>query len=126
LVRSLAGFLLKPEGGPGAREQLIEAWFAPGEKVAVHFRPAGETTYARADLEVPPLPKDAPPGQFRRRYSISLDAHGVLRLHAGEVPYWTTDDPSEMAAQPGRVLVRLLSPAPLSPDAQHDPFSGVH
>jgi hypothetical protein len=116
LIRVLAG-----GRGPGGQE--IDPWFEPGSRLAVHFRPAGADGFERATIDIPPAPGAA---NFRRRYVVSLDADGVLRLHVGEPPYWTATTPAEMAASPGRVLVRGLSQTRLPPNDQRNPFSGVH
>jgi hypothetical protein len=63
---------------------------------------------------------------FPRRYSLSLDDRGLIRIHLGEVPYWRTDSFAEWKGQPGRVLRRdlgLVQPPPLE---DRDPFCGKH
>jgi hypothetical protein len=59
-------------------------------------------------------------------YSLSVDDRGVVRLHLGEVPYWTTHDPLFWKDHEGSVLVCTPdSPRP-DQDLLLDPYSGVH
>jgi hypothetical protein len=63
---------------------------------------------------------------FPRRYSLSLDDRGDLRVHLGEIPYWKTESFDEWKGVPGRVLQRdlgLVQPPPLE---DRDPFCGKH
>jgi hypothetical protein len=63
---------------------------------------------------------------FPRRYSLSLDDRGDVRVHLGEVAYWKTESFDEWKRAPGRVLRRdvgMVLPPPLE---DRDPFCGKH
>lgn len=64
-------------------------------------------------------------GEYPLEYRVSLDQNGILRLHAGEVPYWTTESESGLKT-PGRVFTTSLVMQPIKVEAQRDPFSGIH
>ncbi len=64
-------------------------------------------------------------GEYPLEYRVSLDQNGILRLHAGEVPYWTTESESGLKT-PGRVYTTSLIMQPIKVEAQRDPFSGIH
>ena len=64
-------------------------------------------------------------GEYPLECRISLDQNGILRLHGGEVPYWTTESESGLKT-PGRVFTTSLAMQPIKAEAQRDPFSGIH
>jgi hypothetical protein len=71
------------------------------------------------------------PGQERvteypRRYRLTLDDAGILRVHLGEVPYWKTEDLQDWKSRPGRVLQRDLELVEPPARENRDPFCGVH
>jgi hypothetical protein len=59
------------------------------------------------------------------QYRVSLDDKGILRMHAGEVPYWTSKNP-ESLKQPGCVFQTQLELQPNEVDKERDPFCGIH
>ena len=64
--------------------------------------------------------------EYPRRYRVTLDEQGVLRVHLGEVPYWKTEDLQDWKAHPGRVLQRDLELVEPPARESRDPFCGVH
>jgi hypothetical protein len=106
--------------------------FDEGGRLAVHARPAGGGEWVHVgELRRPVDPRPPQPGQERvteypRRYRLTLDEHGVLRVHLGEVPYWKTDDLGDWKTRPGRVLQRDLELVEPPPRENRDPFCGVH
>ena len=64
--------------------------------------------------------------EYPRRYRLTLDDAGVLRVHLGEVPYWKTEDLGDWKARPGRVLQRDLELVEPPARENRDPFCGVH
>jgi hypothetical protein len=64
--------------------------------------------------------------EYPRRYYLTLDEHGVLRVHLGEVPYWKTEDLLDWKDRPGRVLQRDLELVEPPPRENRDPFCGAH
>lgn len=59
------------------------------------------------------------------QYRVSLDQQGILRMHAGEVPYWSSTNP-ECLQQPGWVFRAELELQPNDVDRERDPFCGIH
>lgn len=59
------------------------------------------------------------------QYHVTLDDQGILRMHAGEVPYWTSDH-QECLQQPGCVYRAELDLQPNEVDKERDPFCGIH
>jgi hypothetical protein len=106
--------------------------FDESGKLAVHARaPGGSEWIHVGELPRPVDPKATPPGQERvteypRRFHLTLDEHGVLRAHLGEVPYWKTEDLQDWKDRPGRVLQRDLELVEPPARENRDPFCGVH
>jgi hypothetical protein len=106
--------------------------FDDSGKLAVHARAPGGTEWIHVgELTRPVDPRPPAPGQERvteypRRYRLTLDEHGVLRVHLGEVPYWKTEDLESWKGRPGRVLQRDLELVEPPPRENRDPFCGVH
>ena len=71
------------------------------------------------------LPEPAVHTEFPCRYYVSLNDKGILRLHAFEVPYWTSTAP-ECLKQEGCVFRDTLQAQPNDIKAERDPFSGEH
>jgi hypothetical protein len=106
--------------------------FDESGKLMVHARRAGEGEWVHVgELKRPVDPRPPLPGQERvteypRRYRLTLDERGVVRVHLGEVPYWKTEDLDDWKARPGRVLQRDLELVEPPPRENRDPFCGVH
>ncbi|MEH1966155.1 molecular chaperone [Nostoc sp.] len=59
------------------------------------------------------------------QYRVTLDDQGILRMHAGEVPYWTSQN-QECLKQEGCVYRAELELQPNEVDKERDPFCGIH
>lgn len=59
------------------------------------------------------------------QYRVSLDDQGILRMHAGEVPYWTSEN-QECLKEEGCVYRAELELQPNEVDKERDPFCGIH
>ncbi|MBD2296575.1 virulence factor SrfB [Anabaena sphaerica FACHB-251] len=59
------------------------------------------------------------------QYHVTLDNNGILRMHAGEVPYWTSHN-QECLKQEGCVYRAELELQPNEIDKERDPFCGIH
>jgi hypothetical protein len=59
------------------------------------------------------------------QYHVTLDDKGILRMHAGEVPYWTSTN-EECLKQEGCVFRAELELQPNEVDKERDPFCGIH
>lgn len=71
------------------------------------------------------LPKPEINTEYPCKYHVSLDESGVLRIHAGEVPYRTSDK-EECLLEEGYVFPTSLDPQPTNLEEKRDPFSGIH
>jgi hypothetical protein len=60
------------------------------------------------------------------KYHVTLDDQGILRLHVGEVPYWTSDRAEVLKQQEGCVFRDKLELQPNDIDEKRDPFCGKH
>jgi hypothetical protein len=59
------------------------------------------------------------------QYRVTLDDQGILRMHAGEVPYWTSQN-QEYLKEEGCVYRAELELQPNEVDKERDPFCGIH
>ena len=59
------------------------------------------------------------------QYYVALDEEGILRLYAGEVPYWISHNPNCLQ-QEGSVFQTEPELQPQDDDKKRDPFSGLH
>jgi hypothetical protein len=71
------------------------------------------------------LPQPQINTEYPCKYYVSLDEKGILRIHAGEVPYRTSDE-KECLLQQGCVFRTSLDPQPSEVEEKRDPFSGIH
>jgi hypothetical protein len=106
--------------------------FDEGGRLTVHARRPGESEWIHVgELARPVDPRPPSPAQERvteypRRYRLTLDERGVVRVHLGEVPYWKTEDLDDWKTRPGRVLQRDLELVEPPPRENRDPFCGAH
>jgi hypothetical protein len=106
--------------------------FDESGKLMVHARRPGESEWIhvgelKQPVDVrPPLAGQERVTEYPRRYRVTLDENGVLRVHLGEVPYWKTEDLEDWKTRPGRVLQRDLELVEPPPRENRDPFCGVH
>ena len=59
------------------------------------------------------------------QYHVTLDNTGILRMHAGAVPYWKSNN-QECLQEEGCVYQAELELQPNEVDKERDPFSGIH
>ncbi|BAZ30601.1 hypothetical protein NIES4074_30620 [Cylindrospermum sp. NIES-4074] len=59
------------------------------------------------------------------QYRVTLDNKGILRMHAGEVPYWTAKNQDGLRHE-GCVFYAELELQPNEVDKERDPFCGIH
>ncbi|MBD2776851.1 molecular chaperone [Iningainema tapete] len=71
------------------------------------------------------LPQPFVKSEYPCRYYVSLSEKGILRVHAFEVPYWTSTN-LECLQQEGCVFRDTLQAQPNDVKAERDPFSGEH
>jgi hypothetical protein len=104
-----------------ADKQPVEG-FPDSGQLEIYGRPCGSGDWKRLGAISKPLDEPV----FRRRCWLSLDEDGMLRLHAGAVPYWESEQPDVLTAQPGRVWRTRLEQKPDEADEERNPFSGRH
>jgi hypothetical protein len=111
---------------------LLPDLFDANGKLMVHARLPGSNEWIHVGELLRPVDAKSPRSnqehetEYPRRYRTSLDDHGVLRVHLGEVPYWKTEDLQEWKTHPGRVLQRELELVEPLTRENRDPFCGVH
>jgi hypothetical protein len=127
--QALGTVLLQPVagGGPpvmlkGALSKECAENFMPDKTLVVWGRPVAE----KAWLVMGRLERPGEEPIFRRRYRLTLDQHGILRIHKGEPAYWESTDPQCLLKEPGRVLRRDLTPTKRETDEDRNPFTGKH
>jgi hypothetical protein len=123
------------DAGDGVRRGLIAPLpdlFDESGKLTVYARAPGGAEWVQVgELARPVDEKAYQPGRERvteypRRYRLTLDDAGILRVHLGEVPYWKTEDLQDWKGRPGRVLQRDLELVEPPARENRDPFCGVH
>ncbi|NES82518.1 MAG: molecular chaperone, partial [Moorea sp. SIO2B7] len=63
--------------------------------------------------------------EFPCKYYVTLDEQGILRIHAGEVCYWSAKGEEDLK-QEGCVFKADLDLQPNEVDKDRDPFCGIH
>ncbi|WP_026733076.1 virulence factor SrfB [Fischerella sp. PCC 9605] len=63
--------------------------------------------------------------EYPCKYYVSLNKQGILRVHAFEVPYWTSTNP-ECLKQEGCVFRDSLQAQSNNVETERDPFCGLH
>jgi hypothetical protein len=98
---------------PNNRKQTFYAIY-PSMKEQKYVIPIGELAPSEDDRK-----ENCP-------YYATIDEQGFLRIHEGEVPYWTSEDQEVLKNKAGCVV--LINPAPKGQkdDYEHNPFCGIH
>ncbi|MEA5597108.1 molecular chaperone [Rivularia sp. UHCC 0363] len=76
-------------------------------------------------LRIDELSKPNVDTEFPCEYRVSLDENGMLRIHAGEVPYLESEN-KEHLKEEGYVFRAELELQPNEVNIERDPFSGIH
>lgn len=83
------------------------------------------TTNTKKWIRIGALSKPDISTDYPCQYCVTLDSRGILRMHAGEVPYWTSTS-QECLKQAGCVYRAELELQPNEVDKERDPFCGIH
>jgi hypothetical protein len=83
------------------------------------------TTNTKKWIRIGALSKPDVTTDYPCQYCVTLDNRGILRMHAGEVPYWTSTS-QECLKQEGCVYRAELELQPNEVDKERDPFCGIH
>ncbi|MDZ7966422.1 MAG: molecular chaperone [Nostoc sp. DedSLP03] len=86
--------------------------------------PNGDKKYI-GKLPKPNISKDPNNSEEAIRYYASLDSEGILRIHAGKLPYWISDEP-ECLREEGCVYQQPLRLTHENENEKRDPFCGLH
>ncbi|MBD2616210.1 molecular chaperone [Nostoc punctiforme FACHB-252] len=76
-------------------------------------------------LRIGELSKPDVTPDFPCQYRVTLDEKGILRLHAGEVPYWESNHQNCLLEE-GYVFRTQLDLQPNDVYLERDPFCGIH
>ncbi|MFH7026717.1 MAG: molecular chaperone [Heteroscytonema crispum UTEX LB 1556] len=82
-------------------------------------------TNAKKWIRIGALSKPDVVTDYPCQYRVTLDNKGILRMHAGEVPYWISTN-KECLKQEGCVFRAELELQPNEVDKERDPFCGIH
>ncbi|CEJ42319.1 Uncharacterized protein apha_00164 [Umezakia ovalisporum] len=83
------------------------------------------TTNTKKWIRIGALNKPDVATDYPCKYCVTIDNKGILRIHAGEVPYWTSTS-QECLKQEGCVYPAELELQPNEVDKERDPFCGIH
>jgi hypothetical protein len=101
-------------GGPLPETSADGAWH-------FHYLDDQDGLHGIGDLRPPPRS-----GQLKIRYFASVDGHGDLRVHAGDVPYWPAYSLADVEERPGSVFRTPMESTYTDYDPSRDPFNGLH
>ncbi|MGJ5672697.1 MAG: molecular chaperone [Nostochopsis sp.] len=71
------------------------------------------------------LPQPDIKSEYPCKYYVSLNKQGILRIHAFEVPYWTSTNPECLKIE-GCVYPDSLQAQSNNVETERDPFCGLH
>jgi hypothetical protein len=101
-------------GGPLPEPSADGAWH-------FHYLDDQDGLHEIGELRPPPRI-----GQLKIRYYASVDGHGDLRVHAGEVPYWPAYSLADVEERPGSVFRTPMESTYTDYDPSRDPYNGQH
>jgi hypothetical protein len=128
ISKSLQQFHYLRDGSPEPGTGLISNPLPPFPKNGQHTFYVVQTdaeTNTKKWIRIGALSKPDVTTDYPCQYRVSLDNNGILRMHAGEVSYWTSNK-QESLKQPGCVYRAELELQPNEVDKERDPFCGIH
>jgi hypothetical protein len=126
--KSLQEFHYLRDGSPEPGTGLISNPLPPFPQNSQHTFYVYQTdseTNAKKWIRIGSLTKPDITTDYPCQYRVTLDNKGILRMHAGEVPYWTSSN-QESLKQEGCVFRAELELQPNEVDKERDPFCGIH
>ncbi|BAY32812.1 hypothetical protein NIES2107_47060 [Nostoc carneum NIES-2107] len=126
--KSLQEFHYLRDGSPEPGTGLISNPLPPFPKNGQHTFYVVQTdaqTNTKKWIRIGALSKPDFATDYPCQYRVSIDNYGILRMHAGEVPYWTSTD-QKCLKQEGCVYRAELELQPNEVDKERDPFCGIH
>ncbi|NER38776.1 MAG: molecular chaperone [Oscillatoria sp. SIO1A7] len=111
------------EQGTGLISEPLPEFPGQNGNQTFYFRPTNAQEWTR----IGELGRPGGKTEFPCQYRASLDDKGILRIHAGEVPYWMrSGNPEEVFKQEGCVFQTELELQKNDMDEKRNPFSGKH
>ncbi|MBE9004120.1 virulence factor SrfB [Fortiea sp. LEGE XX443] len=126
--KSLHEFHYLRDGSPQPGIGLISNPLPPFPQTAQHTFYVYQTdteTNRKKWIRIGALSKPDITTDYPCQYRVTLDNKGILRMHPGEVPYWTSTS-QECLKQEGCVYRAELELQPNEVDKERDPFCGIH
>ncbi|MDF2387050.1 virulence factor SrfB [Nostoc ellipsosporum NOK] len=113
-----------PEPGTGLISNSLPPFPQSGQHTFYIYQTDSETN-TKKWIRIGALSKPEVTTDYPCQYRVTLDNQGILRMHAGEVPYWTSTS-LECLKQEGCVYRAELELQPNEVDKERDPFCGIH
>ncbi len=113
-----------PQPGIGLISNSLPHFPQTGQHTFYVYQTDAETN-TKKWIRIGALSKPDVTTDYPCKYRVTLDDKGILRMHAGEVPYWTSKNP-ECLKQEGCVFYAELELQPNEVDKERDPFCGIH
>ncbi|MFN6566464.1 molecular chaperone [Dendronalium sp. ChiSLP03b] len=126
--KSLQEFHYLRDGAPQPANGLISNSLPPFPQSSQHTFYVYQTdseSNTKKWIRIGALSKPDVTTDYPCQYRVTLDEKGILRMHAGEVPYWTSTN-QECLKQEGCVYRAELELQPNEVDKERDPFCGIH
>ncbi|MBD2252287.1 virulence factor SrfB [Nostoc parmelioides] len=126
--KSLQTFHYLHDGSPQPGAGLISNPLPPFPQTGQHTFYIYQTdtaTNTKKWIRIGALRKPDVNADYPCQYRVTLDNRGILRIHAGDVPYWTSTS-AECLQQEGCVYCAELDLQPNEVDKERDPFCGIH
>lgn len=110
--------------GTGLISNLLPPFPQTGQHTFYVYQTDAETN-SKKWIRIGALSKPDVTTDYPCQYRVTLDDQGILRMHTGEVPYWTSQN-QECLKQEGCVYLAELELQPNEVDKERDPFCGIH
>ncbi|ABA24001.1 conserved hypothetical protein [Trichormus variabilis ATCC 29413] len=126
--KSLQTFHYLHDGSPQPGAGLISNPLPPFPQTGQHTFYVYQTdtaTNTKKWIRIGALRKPDVSTDYPCQYRVTLDNRGILRIHAGDVPYWISTS-AECLQQEGCVYCAELDLQPNEVDKERDPFCGIH
>lgn len=113
-----------PQPGAGLISNPLPPFPHTGQHTFYVYQTDTETN-SKKWIRIGALRKPSVSTDYPCQYRVTLDNKGILRIHAGDVPYWTSTNKECLQAE-GCVYCAELDLQPNEVDKERDPFCGIH
>jgi len=110
--------------GTGLISNLLPPFPQTGQHTFYVYQTDAETN-SKKWIRIGALSKPDVTTDYPCQYRVTLDDQGILRMHAGEVPYWRSIN-QECLKEEGCIYHAELELQPNEVDKERDPFCGIH